>query len=705
MKVLKILLSLLTVLFALAVAPCARANNAGAVVLVNSQSSNYFDFTRFIQPYLGNFGVPYTVLDIASNPVDSSLTNYALIIVGHSQLDTNGTYLTADAQSSISLAVSSGVGLVSFDNLLSTNTVPLYQFEQDIFGLTYTNSFQGWTVEFPPTEPDSQMHYITALHVTNDLITLSNANGTAPMPVSGFSLPANDTAVVTSAGAPLVVITKYGQGRAVQWSSYAWMSTAIQGPINGMDDLVWRGFVWAARKPFVMRGMPHIATMRIDDVTGNEATTGTEPTAFWWVHQMTNAGFKPWLSLFTDDIHYESMYFPGDGRVTDLSNLVASGSVTASMHSFSANQTTEPNFFYFDHLNLTNYSDDVMSNNFVLGSQFLQWAGITSSKVIIAHFSEVGTNAFDGLTNWGIQFFMEELVPGTLAYETPYGLWLKAAPYRLYDTPQLGESDLPFFYADWLTVPNHPELNNKFFDCYTGILNVGPAAEWAPSESDLQGSITRGYQMLKRGFDSMIMGNIFTHEFYIDPSDGPAYGTFNTNTNDFMTVLQGITNKLASYQPIFMTLDDACQYVRATRTSQLTNADFDPATGQVTADFSGYTDIPITSYYYTGEDSAITNNPATVPMFSGGTNVTLATLAIQPPPLTILSITGAGTPNVVITWSAISNVTYRVRYISDFVNGTWNSLTPDVTATNNTASATDNPGDDVTQRFYQVIVP
>ena len=701
MKASRVLSCLLVMLFALAVVPRARANNAGAVVLVNSQSSNYLDFTHFIQPYLGNFGVPYTVLDIASNPVDTNLTNYALIIVGHARLDTNCAYLTASAQSNLSLAVSNGVGLVSFDNVLSSNTTPLYQFEQSIFGLTYTNASMDWTVEFPPTQPGPTMHYITSLHPTNDLIALSNATSTISMPVAGFVLPANDTAVVTTGGQPLVVVAKYGQGRAVQWSSYAWMSTAIQGPVNGLDDLVWRGFVWAARKPFVMRGMPHLATIRIDDVTGEEGGAAPQPPPFWWVHEMTNVGFKPWLALFTDDLTSYSQYFPGDGRIVDLSNLVASGSVTASMHSFSANQNIEPNFFYFDHKNLTNYTDDVMASNYVRGTQFFQWAGFQSSSVIVAHYAEIGTNAFNGLTNFGVQFVMEEIVPGTLAYEPPYAPWLMAGPYRLYDTPQQGQSDMPFFYADWLAVPNHPELNGKFFDVYTGILNAGVDHEWAPMENDLPGSITRGYQMLKRGFDSMVMGNIFTHEFYINPSDGPTYPEI--NTNDFMTILQGITNAIAPYNPIYVTMDYACKYVRATRTSQITSADYNAATGLITTSFSGYTDLPISAYYYTGADNSISNTAGTVPVFLGSTNVAIGSLSAGPP--VILSITGAGTSHVVITWSAVSNTTYRVRYLSDFTSGaTWNSLTPDVTATNFTASAVDNLGN-ASRRFYQVIIP
>ncbi|MBE0544076.1 MAG: hypothetical protein IH623_22265 [Verrucomicrobia bacterium] len=68
----------------------------------------------------------------------------------------------------------------------------------------------------------------------------------------------------------------------------------------------------------------------------------------------------------------------------------------------------------------------------------------------------------------------------------------------------------------------------------------------------------------------------------------------------------------------------------------------------------------------------------------------------------ILSLTGAGTPNVVITWSAVSNLTYRVQYRPDF-NTAWLDLTPDVTATNVTASATDHAAP-VDQRFYRVLL-
>jgi subtilisin-like proprotein convertase family protein len=74
-------------------------------------------------------------------------------------------------------------------------------------------------------------------------------------------------------------------------------------------------------------------------------------------------------------------------------------------------------------------------------------------------------------------------------------------------------------------------------------------------------------------------------------------------------------------------------------------------------------------------------------------------------PPVILSLTGAGTDTVVIQWSAISNVTYRVQYKVDLNDTNWSDLFPDVTATGDTASATNNPGD-AAQRVYRIkVVP
>jgi hypothetical protein len=574
------------------------SQNAGALVLVNSHSAKYLDFKHFVQPYLDNFGFPYTVLDITTNAPGASISNCAMIIIGHSQLDTNHAYLNAVVQASLSLAVSNGVGLVSFDNDLSTGSTPRYQFVQDIFGFSYGTSASGSGVSLPPTEPLSQMHYITARHPANDLVAFR-----ASISLPGITVPAGATTLATVGSRPLVTVAKYGQGRAVQWGSYDWMVSTVLGPVDGLDDLVWRGVVWAARKPFVMRGLPNFVTMRVDDAYG----------PFAWVHAANAVGFKPFIALF--------YLLVTDASATDLQALTTSGKATTSIHSTEAYTSS---FFYFNHATEQPWPDNVQSNNFYLGTQWHLKHGIPISKICATHYSEIGINCFAGLKAWGMEYVPIEIVPETIEYATPGAAWLVGGPYRLHETPQPGQVNWPTYYADWLTVPGHPEFDGQFFNIYPEVRDVAGCGEWCP-DNDVPGSISRATQMAKRSLDSQVLTTIFSHELqYISQ----------ISSANWQAILQGITNNLASYNPIYVTLDYACQYVRATRTSRLLSSVFYPGSGQVTAVFSGKTDLDTQVSVFAGADSAITNRVVTVPAFSGSFT---STAAMFPAPPTILS--------------------------------------------------------------------
>jgi len=78
------------------------------------------------------------------------------------------------------------------------------------------------------------------------------------------------------------------------------------------------------------------------------------------------------------------------------------------------------------------------------------------------------------------------------------------------------------------------------------------------------------------------------------------------------------------------------------------------------------------------------------------------TLTITAPAPSILPLTRFGTTNLLITWSAVSNGTYRVQYNPVLTTTNWTDLTGDVIATNNTASATDILTS--SNRFYRVRV-
>jgi len=589
---------------------------ADAVVLVNSASSAYTDFQHHLQPYLDNFGVPYTVLDISTNPVGTNIARYAVVIIGHSQLDTNGAYLGTNSQQNLLSAITNGTGLVNFDGALAgSGGVPRYPFVQSIFGFTYGTAVSATSVSMPPTQPGLQMHFITARHPANDSISLRSS-----MSVPGITAPTNVMAVALAGGKPLVAFTKFGQGRAVQWTTYDWMTIAFLGPMEGLDDLLWRSIVWAARKPFVMRNLPNFITMRVDDVSG----------PLWWAHMATDAGFRPFISLFLSDI--------SETTAADLRGLVTNGLATTSIHSWDCCST----FFYFDRNAGTSYSDSVMSNYIVQGYQWHTNHAIPISKIAVAHYSEMGPNAFAGLQSWGVQYVTLKNYPGTVR-DSP---WLILGPYRLYEPQQLGSISLPVFYADFLAVPGHPEFNGQFFNCVTEIRDdpSSSCAEWCPANGDVPGTIGRGTRQLERALDSLVLATLFFHEWWLIPLPTSINQTPIT-TNNWQTMISGLTNNLASYNPIYVTMDYAYQYVRATHTSRPVSAAYDPATGQVTATFSGGTDLDTLIYTYLGDDNVITNVAATVPA-----NAQLKTVpaALLVPPT--LSVFQTVTNTVVLAW-------------------------------------------------------
>jgi hypothetical protein len=83
-------------------------------------------------------------------------------------------------------------------------------------------------------------------------------------------------------------------------------------------------------------------------------------------------------------------------------------------------------------------------------------------------------------------------------------------------------------------------------------------------------------------------------------------------------------------------------------------------------------------------------------------NFTGSTLTINSAAPQILSLTVVSPSQVVVVWSAVSNVTYRVQARPD-LNAGWVNLVPDVRATNTTAAAVDNPAG-APQRFYRILM-
>ena len=232
-------------------------------------------------------------------------------------------------------------------------------------------------------------------------------------------------------------------------------------------------------------------------------------------------------------------------------------------------------------------------------------------------------------------------------------------PYRLYET---GGSSWggPNYYADFMSVPGHPEFDGQFFNCVTEIRDDA-GYEWYPS-NDVAGSIGRGVRQSKRSFDSMALTTLFTHGQHVS-------GITEAN---WRAILQGITDELAPYDPIYVSMDYACQYVRAMHTSDITSSVYDTDTRQITVTLGGETDMDTMFYLFTEQAGDIMDVMVDVPPFSGSTDVVytmagpLDHIVVTPDPATVaiggaqqfsaegFDIDNNPIPNLPFDWSVVN---------------------------------------------------
>jgi hypothetical protein len=102
----------------------------------------------------------------------------------------------------------------------------------------------------------------------------------------------------------------------------------------------------------------------------------------------------------------------------------------------------------------------------------------------------------------------------------------------------------------------------------------------------------------------------------------------------------------------------------------------------------------------TGGKASYTDHPVGVPQRYYRVLLVSIAPVIRP---VIRSLIGAGTTNVVIAWSAISNQSYQLQYKTNLASTNWFDLVPTVTAAGSMASFADHPAVG-SPRFYRVVI-
>jgi hypothetical protein len=489
-----------------------QKSQGNVLVIMNSSSTYYSVGNTYIIPYLDHFGLPYSVIDIAKEKISGSFTKNALIIIAHKEIEQGVKELIKPR---ILEAVNSGTGLVSFDFHFSL---------QEEYKPVEYNRVRN--ISFSKSE-----NYIVSSHEPSDTITLFGEMSLPKIPDQNNMLLSGDSLH------PLLIITQKEKGRIVTWTSMDWMQTAVSGPLGGLDDCLWRSFVWAAKKPFALRGLAPVVTMRVDDVSGQgEEFWGESP--LYWVKTANKYGLKPYLSLF--------IYNLRPGAIEELRGYLLNGQATAAPHAFGRPPRTEMSgfksdyftenidsgyykgyyyypeglpfrteeydeFIYFNWHEQKPWSDSVVQSGLqAVDEWYKKHQPLPMSKYLVPHWYEMGENVIPWIADrWGIEFVGIVMAPG-MNY-SGYIPWLKAGPFRLFEEPGASafikelRAQHPVYYADFIRYGER-----QLFNCVTEIRDDA-GYEWAP-DNDVQASTGRGIRQLKRALNSMAPAVLFTHE-------------------------------------------------------------------------------------------------------------------------------------------------------------------------------------------------
>ena len=544
-------------------------NSNNALLVVNSASSNYSDYVDYIRPYLDNFGIPYDVVDIHTTGLPD-LGNYAVIIFGHKNVYTSG-YPLAQLEAS----VNNGTGLYSFDP-------HLFDYPSGFNTLTSQRSVNTNQINISNTT-----HFITQYHApdmynsTNDVVNLLD-NWT----VSQNSNLVNGTDLVTMSSSgksvALMQVSSYGSGRVVKWCGYDWAFESILGPVFGMDDLLWRGIVWAARKPFVIQGLPPMITMRVDDVFGSG---GNVQDNFEWIQICNEFGIIPWVGTFND-------WIP-TSYISTLKSLIDNNHATASPHAFGSD------FIYFNHDAVTTFD---AAANVRLAGDFYKQNGLKVSKYFIPHYYEISSTALSEVRALGGEFIGTHMLPDNFYIgDTP---WLHCGPYRINrDGPSSNET-WPVYYAGYVNFSGF-----SFFNCISEIRDDG-TYEWYPT-SDVEATTARGIRHLRRSFNSMALASLFTHEHFLT----------DINTASWREIIRQITAEMAQYNPEYTSTDYAVQYIRAKANIRINSVLETQLNIEIY--YSGNNDMDTKCYLFTEQNGQITYRFIGLPQTNGSNSISI----------------------------------------------------------------------------------
>jgi hypothetical protein len=649
---------------ALAVAPAAHAQDfvLTALVLVNTQNAAGYstspqapgEFQRFAERYLEHLQIPYQVLDVATQAPPADLARRQLIVSGHRALA-----LSAAWQSAIANAVSGGAGFVNLD---SDAAVGQQAHIRTLFGATGASlGTAGTTIRVPQAvvSDGSAPHFVTALQrrfrndPAGDIVYSfhADANGVV-QPVRSTVLTGASGTVLAAVGSdPLIVATPAGQGRAVHFGTLDYLHADRFGFLMGLDDLFWRSLVWAARKPFVVRGYPRLWAVQMDDNVSGWATRVRDLYDVNLTGRVAADGTGgPWH--VTGNLFINNLPAGSAERASAIADIKA-GSLQVAPHA----RGPSSGDLYWETTSGQPLNDTTW---FQTVNDILAWVQgnggpdtIPSlSRAMVPHFWNLAN--ITGADMWntlGFRYITEIQRPGIEFFSKTDADRLRLRPFRLYELPPASSPDenYPIYLADDYAVSGRSGQGSQtFFAFTTQIIDLTrydlQDVRWPNNTRPVEETIDQFEYYTWRLWSSLAPVQIYTH----DGSNNMVLST----TAQRQQVIRDVSTWLNGQGVRHVFMQDLGDYMIARTRSVLTGAQVGNATMALT--FSGNSTTadgqPVTTEVLLFEDDTEGTRQA-VAGFTGGATVTIALSTVNLPTTTGLSPASvvAGAPGLTLT--------------------------------------------------------
>ena len=357
---------------------------------------------------------------------------------------------------------------------------------------------------------------------------------------------------------PVVFAANCGQGRAVQFTvNVRLWRNAVYGHARGLDDLVWRSIVWAARKPFAMLMTPPYITLSLDDCSGRHD--------LGYVDIAHKYGITMMPSLMLSNI--------GEHLYSRIADDMRSGRAVYNTHAMSYYD-----LFIYD-FGKAEKSDAAIKANFEFEDQWWSRIGVTQGPVNRFHWGEYGQKALPYLKQRGRTVFVPALQIGL--HKADQCMADGYAPYNLQNC-----------YYDFLPNDNDfftfasfpPRGSEDFLTGCTALLAESPRNDVAKAVAS---GITKLTMPLRCGFAAELV----SHEQKFEVLSLPEWDA----------ICSGIVSGLTDLNPIYTTHETIACFYQAKRQSALARVN---RTGDtLRCELSGRSDVALPVSVFDADDT------------------------------------------------------------------------------------------------------